>query len=312
MRRIFSLLFFSGLFFSQIQAQIPWVSEQQLIADGYAGSDFISKADVVCQLKSTTAVTEEHGRIDTVNAEGVAYSDHKRFKGFDYVKGANRLPYRLFVPDGSRPAKRYPLLLYIHGMGSIGTDNKKPLELSARFGCHDFQEKHPCIVLVPQCPVNKRWIVIENWDPPYKFSEEPAVPMGLLIKLLKRIMEDYPVDPTRIYVGGPSMGGFATWDIVCRLPDKFAAAFPICGGADVATAPALSQLPIWCSHGAKDNAVTVQFSRDMIAALKAAGGKPKYTEYSEAGHNVWDITLGNAQLFDWLFAQAKTSNNRGK
>lgn len=258
------------------------------------------------------AVAAESGKIMTVSAAGGVYPDQQGFKGFDYVEGSARLPYRLFVPGGSKPSAGFPLLLYVHGLGSIGSDNVAPLKLSARFGTPEFQGKHPCFVLVPQCPGDKRWIKVKDWAAPFKFSEEPAVPMKMLITLLTRIVGEYPIDPARIYVGGPSMGGFATWDIVSRLPDRFAAAFPLCGGADAVNAPKLVKLPIWCFHGAKDGTVPVGHSREMIAALKAAGGTPKYTEYPNAGHNVWDSALGDAQLFDWLFAQTRTGDTAKK
>jgi len=242
--------------------------------------------------------------IDIENAKGFVYSDYDGFKGYDFVEGTNRIPFRIFVPENSS-SKTYSLLLYIHGMGSVGSDNKKPLELSARFGESEFQKKHPCIVLVPQCSKYKRWVKSDNWSYPLTFSEMPTVPMALLMKLIEKIITEYPVDTSSIYVGGPSMGGFATWDLLCRLPDKFAAAFPLCGGVDLNMASKIRNVPIWCFHGARDPTVSVKFSRDMVKALKAVGGNPKYTEYPEAEHNVWDITLNYDPLFDWLFYQTR-------
>ena len=100
------------------------------------------------------------------------------------------------------------------------------------------------------------------------------------------------------------MGGYGSWDIVCRRPDLFAAAAPICGGADENQAAKIASIPVWAFHGACDPCVPVERSRNMIAALKKAGGTPKYTEYPNVKHNAWDYAY-SSELFDWMFRQKK-------
>jgi predicted peptidase len=87
----------------------------------------------------------------------------------------------------------------------------------------------------------------------------------------------------------------------------FAAAVPICGGGDVTQAKAIKDVPIWAFHGDKDDAVKVRRSRDMIAAIKAAGGSPKYTEYKDVGHDSWTTTYKDPELYKWLFAQKRAA-----
>lgn len=106
------------------------------------------------------------------------------------------------------------------------------------------------------------------------------------------------------------MGGYGTWDALARRPDFFAAAIPICGGGDPSTVEKFKHVPIWCFHGDEDRAVNVERSREMIEALKAAGGSPKYTEYAGVGHDSWTRTFQNEETFAWLFDQRKTSTNR--
>jgi predicted peptidase len=60
---------------------------------------------------------------------------------------------------------------------------------------------------------------------------------------------------------------------------------------------------VWAFHGAKDRNVPVSGSRDIIAEMKKSGGKPKYTEYPEGGHNIWEDVRKTPGLLDWLFAQ---------
>ncbi len=101
------------------------------------------------------------------------------------------------------------------------------------------------------------------------------------------------------------MGGFGTWDALARYPNLFAAAVPICGGADPTTADRYAKLPIWAFHGAKDPVVKVSRSRDIVGALRAVGSEIRYTEYPEAPHDSWTETYKNPELYAWLFAQQK-------
>jgi len=98
---------------------------------------------------------------------------------------------------------------------------------------------------------------------------------------------------------------------VTRFPDRFAAAVPICGGADPAAAPALAKLPVWAFHGAKDPAVKPARSRGMVEALKRAGSTAvKYTEYPDVAHNSWVPAFAEPGLFPWLFAQQQANRRR--
>jgi len=107
------------------------------------------------------------------------------------------------------------------------------------------------------------------------------------------------------------MGGYGTWEAIERWPNYFAAAAPIAGAGDPSKASTLTHLPIWAFHGSADRTVPVSGSRDMIDAISAAGGNPRYTEFPGAGHGVWGYVYslgasGNAtDFFPWLFSQHK-------
>src|SRR5207244_7702516 len=119
------------------------------------------------------------------------------------------------------------------------------------------------------------------------------------------LQKEFSIDPKRLYITGLSMGGYGTWDLISRHPELFAAAAPICGGGDEDQAEKIAKLPIWIFHGAKDQAVPVERSRNMVTALKKAGGEPKYTEYPDVGHDSWVRAYKDPELFAWLFAQKK-------
>jgi len=219
-----------------------------------------------------------------------------------------KLPYRLFIPPAYDPQKKYPLILFLHGAGERGDDNEAQL-VHAQVLRLVADPNRPCFLVAPQCPVGRKWVEVP-WD--FKtFHEtpaEPSLPMRLTMELLDQLDKEFSIDPDRRYVTGLSMGGFGTFDLLVRRPDYFAAAVPICGGADDSKAAQIAHVAIWAFHGSADGAVPVVRSRSIIEALKKAGANPKYTEYEGAGHNVWSRAYLEPELPGWLFSQSRRAN----
>jgi predicted peptidase len=199
------------------------------------------------------------------------------------------LNYRVLEPaDQSTPQ---PLLLFLHGSGSRGDDNVAQLRgLPSQLIESEWRQRCPGFVLAPQCPPGSDWQ-----------RELPA-----LISLLDVWRNDPRVDRRRVYVTGLSMGGFGTWHLIAAKPDWLAAAVPICGGGDPDTAAKLLPVPIWAVHGHEDKVVPPDQSRQMIDALRAAGGDPKYTQLPDVGHNCWTQAYRDPDgVLHWMHSQAK-------
>lgn len=217
------------------------------------------------------------------------------------------LPYRLAKPADWSPTNRYPLLVFLHGAGERGTDNQRQVSLG-RSWMEQAVAQHHAIVVAPQCPPDARWVEVDWILPAHAMPAEPSRPMRLLLDLLPAIEKDCGVDPARRYVAGLSMGGYGTWDALCRRPDYFAAGVPICGGGDEKQAAAIAAIPLWAFHGEVDNVVPVARSRNMIEALKKAGGAPKYTEFPGVNHFSWNKAFRDPQLLAWLFEQKRSDS----
>jgi predicted peptidase len=234
----------------------------------------------------------------------------KGYGSFYYQNSdGEKLKYRFYNPSKSGDKKKYPLVVHFHGAGSRGDNNTSQLNLACKVTSKENIKKYPCFVFAPQCPANKKWVDTDWTKLSHKQPQNPNKQMAMAIEAIDEIIKKYPVDTKRIYVFGQSMGGFATWDIICRLPDKFAAAVPVCGGADEIKAGKIAHIPIWAFHGALDPVVKVERSRNMIAALKKAGGSPQYTEYPKVKHNAWSYSY-SPKLFEWMFSQ--TNKNKEK
>ncbi len=237
-------------------------------------------------------------------------SDKYLERNFIGHKG-DTLLYRIAFPKNYDVNNKYPLLLFLHGAGERGNDNIKQLVHGASlFVREDIQEKYASIVVFPQCPERSSWSVIDlsgrsdkNWS--FPFFEEPMPAMNLVMQLLEKLMKEEGVDPSRLYVSGLSMGGFGTFDILARMPGRFAAAAPICGGGNSGLVGLYNDTPVWIFHGAKDSVVPVENSRKMYEALKKWGAKVKYTEYPAYTHNSWDAVFADPQYLEWMFSQKK-------
>lgn len=216
--------------------------------------------------------------------------------------------HRFHAPASVEPGKSYPLVLFLHGAGERGADNTAQLKhgvLPILAGAEKIDQ--PCFLIAPQCPQGRWWAPInrETMRP-----SEPGQPNTLLDAVLALVAETaktHPLDPLRIYVTGISMGGYATWDLLARAPDRFAAAVPVCGGGDPEMAKRFSSVPLWAFHGDADPVVPVRTTVEMTTALEKAGGKPKLTIYPGVTHDSWTATYDNPELIRWMFDQRRKS-----
>ena len=222
------------------------------------------------------------------------------FIGRIYRSGPQSMPYRLFVPPGYKQDTQYPLVLWLHGAGGAGTDNRAQISADQILGTHTWtkpqnQTKYPTFVLVPQSPTN--W-VSSGID---RLSPE----LSMALSILDAVRAEFKIDPGRIYVAGQSDGGIGTWNVIVQRPNLFAAAIPLCGGGDSSRVSRIAKMPIWAFHGGRDKVISAAESRKMINALNKAGGHPRYTEYGNVAHDVWTRAFAEPELVDWLFGQRR-------
>lgn len=256
-----------------------------------------------------SAWTVSAGAADAPEAPSAA--DVYEERTYTYTGGPYKdevFKYRILKPAKVAKGKTYPLVLFLHGAGERGDDNRKQLKyLPERMAAEPYRSTYPCFVLAPQCRRGRKWADV-SWShrASTKMPAEPSHQMAVAIAVLRKTMSAEPVDPRRVYLTGLSMGGYGSWDLAVRHPEWFAAVVPICGGGDERQAKRLASLPIWAFHGDKDPAVPVGRSRTMIEAIKQAGGKPKYTEVKGGGHNVWSIAYAaESGVLEWMFRQVK-------
>lgn len=229
-----------------------------------------------------------------------------------YIHKQDTLAYRILMPENFDPAKQYPVLFFLHGSGERGNDNTSQLTHGGNlFLKPELRAKFPAIIIFPQCPEESFWsnVKFNEQDAAERFTflkgGKPSKAMKALIGLVDQTVKKDYVNPKQVYVGGLSMGGMGTFELLRRKRKTFAAAFSICGADDIRNVNKFKHIPLWIFHGAKDDVVNPKYSIAIANQLKIIGKEVKVTIYPEANHNSWDNAFAESELFPWLFEHQK-------
>ncbi len=193
------------------------------------------------------------------------------------------LNYLLYLPPDYDAQEKWPLILFLHGYGERGDDLDKVKANGLTKNIEQGQD-YPFIIVSPQCPDTTVW--------PEQVSALDA--------LLDEVIARHNVDTRRIYLTGLSMGGYGTWYLASRYPERFAAIAPICGGGSWWMPERLKNTPTWVFHGDADDVVPLIESELMVQWLREAGNEVTFTVYPDVDHDSWTATYNNPKLYEWF------------
>jgi MYXO-CTERM domain-containing protein len=245
-------------------------------------------------------------------------ADYQGFKGRIFNLGNVTIPYRLFVAKDYDPAKAYPLVLYLHHAGLVGTDNCNQLTQEIGSGGYGgvfvhsavakdntkfvTQDKYPHFLLAPQ--VTNSNVGFGGGGPGSATGPEHPT-RAAMYGILQQVQSEYNIDPRRIYITGISMGCYGTWDFIMRNPTYFAAASPqsCTGDPNQLLLSKLVDSPIWSMCGTADGYYTGAMA--MANAMKAVGARAfTFTPFQGVGHSIIDRGYDYPGFIDWMFAQS--------
>lgn len=208
------------------------------------------------------------------------------------LRNGQACAYLLYLPAQYDDDKnhKWPVIITLHGSGECGNVAKMAGMALPRYVA-SRPTKFPFIVIAVNAPT--------MW---YRGDNAVAV-----FEILEKVQAEYRTDSDRVYLTGYSMGGFATWELSILRPDLFAAIIPVCGRGIPPAAENIATMPTWAFHGARDSNVPVSGSREMIAAMKAAGGEPRYTEYPALSHEIWEGVYRSMDVYKWLLKQRRSA-----
>jgi predicted peptidase len=231
-----------------------------------------------------------------------------------YFHNNDTLKYRLLLPKNFSEEKQYPLVLFLHGRGEQGNDNETQLVHGSKLFLENYsKDEFPAIIIFPQCPKDDYWANVKrdyskNGLEKFKYKRlgKPTKSMKLVLNLMEDLTKKAYVKKEQIYVGGLSMGGMGTFEIINRKPEMFAAAFPICGGGNPKSVRRYTnKIALWVFQGGNDDVVDPYFSLSMVTALRKKGANVKFTYFENDNHNSWDSTFSEPDLMPWLFSNIK-------
>ena len=257
-----------------------------------------------------------------------------QFEARSHTFNSLTLPYRLFVPTDYDSTRSYPIVLTLHGSGERGTNNSRHIEfhrIATSWADSVNQVNYPTFVVSPQAPRPGTWAAASCFG--CVDTTPLSAELSVVMDLLDSLEVEFSLDPNRFYVTGLSMGGFGTWDLIARFPERFAAAIPMSGGGDASKAADMSGVAIWNFHGRVDGLVPAVLSQELMEAFEDIG-RPVvytdcdldacgtidpadfqlamdshadllYTEYLNGAHVIWEESYDDPRLFPWVFAQYK-------
>ena len=194
------------------------------------------------------------------------------------------LKYLISYPEGFSEAKKYSLVVFLHGAGTRSEDTAT-LKNNACFSNLKQRQSRGYVILAPLCSVN-------NWNEV----------MSTLIKLVDTTRNLAFIDITRVYLTGNSMGGYGTWELASLRPDWFSSIMPVCGGGIKWMAYTLVDVPIRTFHGLCDTVVDPIESLEMAKAVNRKGGHAELILFPKLQHNCWDKVYSTESNYDWLLS----------
>lgn len=244
----------------------------------------------------------------------IPFSLGQSWQAAHYIAENDSLPFRFVQSEPQYADKKLPLLIFLHGSGERGNDNMLQLIHGGDLFLNALQKKEiEGMIVFPQCPKEDYWASVqrdvhEGDSLSFTFSpDSTATPaMNLLLGLLDSLSQLPNVDKNRVYIGGLSMGGMGTFELLSRRPEMFAAAFPICGGGDPDAVKNFNQeTAIWVFHGAEDRVVKPAYSQQMVNKMREHNMKLRHSVYPETGHVAWDNAFAEPEFLSWIFMQHK-------
>jgi len=236
--------------------------------------------------------------------------------------GTKTYRYQVYVPLDYTAAKPWPILLSLHGNSIQGDDGLLPTQRGLADTIRLHRDAFPVICVFPQAPKGEFW-------------EQPSM-QQLAIAELDQTVKEFRIDTSREYLTGYSMGAAGSYRIAYKWPERFAALatgagtvqpIPASLGPDraridertnpftvepdpfAALAKRIKGVPTWVFHGDADTTVSIEQSRLLVAALRAAGATVRYTEMSATTHGGGvDKMYSNVEIITWLLAQRRPTN----
>ncbi len=219
------------------------------------------------------------------------------YKCYFYKNYAFRLKYPKSYQPGVNDGKKYPVFVFFHGAGELGTFYDNEYQLLHGGELHKNA--------VDNGQFDGYLIYPQSRDPGWS----NAVYDVMNEFIMKYLVPEAKADPYRIMDDGLSSGGAATWNFLIKYPKLIAASLPISATymPDTNYISSYKYTPIWHFQGGVD--VSPQPFNSVLFGNKVLshGGNYRYTEYPNVGHGCWYNAWGEPDYFPFMLRANKVN-----
>jgi len=303
----------TGYVESSVQNSENNTSTEHVLDNGYEEQSSLSvleesiKEDASSPKKSVFSSSEKQGESSSkaeategdAQKKGIMAKRNVHILKFNDTVADNTLAYAFVLPREYDSSKKYPILLYLHGVGVEGDDGERHLNLLSIMQNNASEYLDDAILLAPQCPQGRHWDI-------YSEGQDYAGTLSSVKRLVDKIASEYSCDSNRYYAVGYSFGGYGVLSLADKYNGYFAAVQIVAGWYNVASAQSFTDIPIWFHHGTVDNVVSVQNSKDLYdAIIKCGSTKAKISLYAGIAHNSYSTALRDKEIYSWMFSKTK-------
>ena len=219
------------------------------------------------------------------------------YKCYIYKGCAFRLHFPKTYNPTANDGKKYPMLVFFHGLGETGNiyDN----EYQLYHGGDKFQ------AAVNSGTFDGYILVMQSqgfWG---------AGQYQYITELIDYMVANNKLDPFQVSDNGLSAGGQGSWEMLITHPNYISSSLPMSnvsiGYKDASTTNVVKYTPMWLFQGGLDGAPAPSTAQQVRDAMLAAGGNFTYTEYPDLGHGTWDRAWTEPDF--WPFQLRAYSSN---
>lgn len=215
-------------------------------------------------------------------------------------EGTKPYLFRMFLPKDVKPKKKYPLILWIHGYGESLSDNESQMaHMQTSIDILAGPSRPDFYLVAIQCPVETH-----SWNTPDPRAPNGETPLEMLDKITQTLIEEYPIDISRISLLGICSGGVAGFKMIKEFPKRFSA-FAACSSCAPSDSPSTYRYqPVWLFNN-KDDSSAWKSNMDFAAAVNEDWGDTYVTLHEKGGHNTWTSAQRDDRIIEWLLRQRR-------
>ena len=202
-----------------------------------------------------------------------------QLRKYFFEQAKKEMPYSLYLPKGYDKAKKYPLMVALHGLGS------SHWQIIRYPGLTKLAQEHDYIVVAPMGYNSSGWYGSRGQ------SSRRSKPQNLgelsekdVMNVLQIVRDEFSIDKERIYLMGHSMGGGGTWHLGMKYPELWAGLAPLAPAPprNISDLSKIKNTPVIVVCGDEDG--LVRSARVWVSRMKALKMNYEYIEVKGGGH----------------------------